>query len=115
MPLPTHIGLAANTAVKLAVKSMPMSTPITNMLTPQAAANLSPEVKALTKSDLITLQMGGHNAATAALTTADLKSIQTAFTQGSKVGGIAAAGDINCCCCPCCCATAVLEPVAAVA
>jgi hypothetical protein len=115
MSLTTHVGIAANTAVKLSLKSMPMSTSITNMLTPQASANLTPEVKALTKADLITLQMGGHNAATAALTTADIKSVQTAFAQGSKLNPGIAAGDINCCCCPCCCATAVLEPVAAVA
>lgn len=111
----TFTTVTLGAPMKLAVKALPMSTSITNMLPAGAVANLSAAAKQLTKSDLVTLQMGGHNDATAALSAADIKGIQAAFAAHGVGPNVAAAGDINCCCCPCCCAATVMRPIEMVA
>ena len=99
--------------------SMPMNMSLPNMAEamgiPSAKVNgLSPEVKALTKSDLITLGKWGGNSADIPdnLSLKDVNSIKTLF--GSKLGDggeSIQSDDVNCCCCPCCCASAVMKSV----
>ena len=91
-------------------KRLPASTPVTSMLTPEAAQGLTPGARTLTKADLVAMQAGRITPAASRLTVRDIESIQGAF---SKPGGLAAGLDVSCCCCtPCCCAAAVESELA---
>ncbi|CAN5392944.1 hypothetical protein BH10PSE14_BH10PSE14_20870 [soil metagenome] len=123
-PGPRPIDLPINTAVKLnpaildaklndvravsklqLTKRLPGSTPVEKMLTPGAAAGLTPGARRLTKSDLVSMQAGNIPLGARGLTVRDIASVQGAF---GSVGGLAASIDVSCCCCtPCCCAAAV--------
>lgn len=101
---------------------LPTSTPVTQMLPPELAQQLSPAARRLTKGDLLAL--GGWDGRTSAqqlgLTVKDIQTIRTVFAERLRpstdaLGG-AAALDVSCCCCtPCCCAAAEMEPLRAVA
>jgi len=98
----------------------PLETPITDLLPPDAAEQLSDNVRRLTKADLLALG-GWDGKATVTdlgLTFDDVQTVRELFAQqlgvqGGRVGGVVnpAAMDIYCCCCPCCCAAAVKEPL----
>jgi hypothetical protein len=92
-------------ALGLTTRRLPTSTPITRMVSEEAAAGLTAQARTLTKADLVAMQAGRITPAAAKLTVRDVESIQGAFRRPNSFSI-----DISCCCCtPCCCAAAV-EP-----
>ena len=110
---------------------LPLDTPITKMVSPELAIDLTPNIRKLTKADLLAL---GDPAKVTELklSIADLRAIEAVFHQDYQQGltagaagldedeamGGEAALSVSCCsCCPCCCCTAAvdLDPIQALA
>lgn len=95
----------------------PADTPIFKLLGPDQAALLTANAAKLTKADVVALQLHQKTPSQLNLTTADLQSLQNAFSfvfpDGKLPSGLAkASADVSCCCCtPCCTAAAVIKPV----
>ena len=113
----------ASAAISPQIKRAPLDTKITEMMSANAAKNLTPAARNATKGDLAALRAGVKGIANVPtktqLSVADIDSIEKAFddhefarhrnvgfkTSGLPLGmSVAAADNISacCCCCPCC-------------
>ncbi len=112
-----------NTALAQDTQPAPLNTPITDLLGPDYAGDLTKNAKKLTKFDLMHLRKHAVRDDDAkitkkmkALNVKDLHSIEDAFDRKLQtLSGLSAAppnGTTYCCCCtPCCtCAAAVTKP-----
>lgn len=102
---------------------LPLDTSITRLVQPSMVVRLSPNIRRLTKGDLLAL--GGWGVprkmpSELGLTLKDIQTIRDVFTPQIKdpvaFSDEPDAWSISCCSCtPCCCAASVTRPTAAVA
>ena len=102
---------------KIKTTPLPSTTKLTDMgFNPKLVAKLSPNLRQLTKADLLSLGGWGTTKLTqnaSRISVQDVQQIKDVLGRSFGSGGVnPVAMDVYCCCCPCCCAATVENPVA---